>query len=224
MSSSAAILSLPTDVEYLDVGAKEGVERPVLPLPFLQAVQQRSKRAAEIQLSREEFAQRLRQERSEAMAQEEQRLRRGHEAEIEKLRGGVTEAIAAFEAQRSEYFAQVEAEVVQLALSIAAKVLHREAQVDPMLVAALVRLTIEKMREGSSVTVRVGIDGAKAWQQYFANHATHTSVRVVENAEVSGTDCVLETEFGTTHLGLERQLKEVEQGLFDLLALRPNHP
>src|SRR5580704_12297276 len=110
MSSSAAILSLPTDVEYLDVGAKEGVERPVLPLPFLQAVQQRSKRAAEIQLSREEFAQRLRQERSEAMAQEEQRLRRGHEAEIEKLRGGVTEAIAAFEAQRSEYFAQVEAE------------------------------------------------------------------------------------------------------------------
>ena len=45
---------------------------------------------------------------------------------------------------------------MQLALAIAAKILHREAQVDPMLVAALVRMTIEKMREGSSVTVRVG--------------------------------------------------------------------
>jgi hypothetical protein len=32
---------------------------------------------------------------------------------------------------------------------------------------------------------------------------------------------VLETELGDAHFGLDRQLKEVEQGFFDLLALRP---
>jgi flagellar assembly protein FliH len=31
----------------------------------------------------------------------------------------------------------------------------------------------------------------------------------------------LETELGTTNFGLDTQLKEVEQGFFDLLALRP---
>jgi flagellar assembly protein FliH len=32
---------------------------------------------------------------------------------------------------------------------------------------------------------------------------------------------VLETELGTANFGLDSQLKEVEQGFFDLLALRP---
>jgi flagellar assembly protein FliH len=32
---------------------------------------------------------------------------------------------------------------------------------------------------------------------------------------------VLETELGSANFGLDTQLKEVEQGFFDLLALRP---
>ena len=33
--------------------------------------------------------------------------------------------------------------------------------------------------------------------------------------------CILETELGSTDLTLESQLKEIEQGFFDLLAQRP---
>ena len=33
--------------------------------------------------------------------------------------------------------------------------------------------------------------------------------------------CILETELGSTDLTLETQLKEIEQGFFDLLAQRP---
>jgi flagellar assembly protein FliH len=33
--------------------------------------------------------------------------------------------------------------------------------------------------------------------------------------------CLLETELGVADLGLDAQLKEVEQGFFDLLAQRP---
>jgi flagellar assembly protein FliH len=33
--------------------------------------------------------------------------------------------------------------------------------------------------------------------------------------------CMLETELGSTDLTLETQLKEIEQGFFDLLAQRP---
>jgi len=66
----------------------------------------------------------------------------------------------------------VEAEIVQLALSIAAKILHREAQVDPMLVAALVRIAVEKMREGSGVTLRVSPKRVDSWRRYFADLQT----------------------------------------------------
>ena len=68
--------------------------------------------------------------------------------------------IAGFEAERSDYYARVEAEIVQLALAIAAKILHREAQVDPMLVAALVRMAVEKMREGSERDAFAWVPGA----------------------------------------------------------------
>ena len=38
---------------------------------------------------------------------------------------------------------------------------------------------------------------------------------------IEAHNCVLETELGVTELGLDAQLKEVEQGFFDLLAHRP---
>jgi flagellar assembly protein FliH len=176
---------------------------------------------AEVELSSEELAERIRQERAEASGLAEQRVRQEYEPELEATRASIAAAIAQFDLQRSDYFARVEAEVVQLALAIAAKILHREAQVDPMLVAALVRISIEQMCEGSSVAVRVNPARATAWKQYFAGQAKVGQVEVVEDPELSTVDCVVETELGTTNFGLDRQLKEVEQGFFDLLALRP---
>ena len=34
-------------------------------------------------------------------------------------------------------------------------------------------------------------------------------------------DCILETDMGSANFGIDAQLKEVEQGFFDLLAQRP---
>jgi len=89
------------------------------------------------------------------------------------------------------------------------------------LVASLVRLAIEKLREGSSVTVRVGHGRTPRWKEYFAAQSTAARVDVVEDADLSEHDCLLETELGVANFGLDTQLKEVEQGFFDLLALKP---
>jgi flagellar assembly protein FliH len=181
------------------------------------------RRRSEVEFSQEEMAERITRERAEATHQAEQRLRQEYEAKLQAEREPIAAALAAFEAQRGEYFARVEAEVVRLSLAIAAKILHREAQVDPMLLAALVRITIEKMHEGSSVTVRVGAGRSKRWKEYFAGQPSVAHVEVTEDAELSDHDCVLETELGSANFGLDTQLKEVEQGFFDLLALRPDN-
>jgi flagellar assembly protein FliH len=182
-----------------------------------------SRRRVLIEISEDELMERIARERAEATHLTEQRLRQEFESKLQAARGPIASALAAFDAQRSEYFARVEAEVVQLALAIAAKILHREAQVDPLLIAALVRMTIEKMREGSSVTVRVGTGQAKRWKEYFAGQPTVAHAEVTEDAELSDHDCMLETELGSANFGLDTQLKEVEQGFFDLLALRPEN-
>jgi len=46
-------------------------------------------------------------------------------------------------------------------------------------------------------------------------------VEVIADDKLSDLDCVVETELGSANFGLDTQLKEVERGFFDLLALRP---
>jgi len=168
-----------------------------------------------------ELATRIREARLEAVAQTEQRLLRDYEQKLLAARQPIADVVSQFAEQREDYFARVEAEVVQLALSIAAKILHRESQVDPMLVASLVRLAVEKMREGSSVTVKVGPGLSTPWKQYFAAYPNLGRIDVIEVSQLTDQDCILETELGSANFGLDAQLKEVEQGFFDLLAMRP---
>jgi flagellar assembly protein FliH len=168
-----------------------------------------------------QLAARIEQERAAAAYDVEQKLRKEYEQKLLAARAPVATLISNFEAERSHYYARVEAEIVQLALAIAAKILHREAQVDPMLVAALVRLAVEKMRDGSAVTLRVSLGRGESWKKFFASLPGNIRVEVSEDAQLSEQDCVLETELGSANFGLDAQLKEVEQGFFDLLALRP---
>lgn len=174
-----------------------------------------------LELSESEFALRIKQERDDAAREMEQRLRREFDQNLIASNAPLAASIAAFEERCDEYFARVESEVVQLALSIAAKILHREAQIDPMLVATLVRMAIETMREGSSVSVRVDPLRAESMKAYFAGQPSTSSVEVVADAQLSSHDCIVETELGSANFGLDTQLKEVERGFFDLLALRP---
>jgi flagellar assembly protein FliH len=168
-------------------------------------------------LSKAEADERIKLAKAEGALQ----ARQEYEQKLEAVRSSIAAALRTFETERAEYYARVEAEIVQLALAIAAKILHREAQVDPMLVAALVRMAAEKMRDGSSVTVRVGTGNGKRWKEFFDRQSGSARIDVVEDEGLSVNDCMLETELGSTNFGLDSQLKEVERGFFDLLALRP---
>jgi flagellar assembly protein FliH len=223
MSFSAtysSILPLPiSSLQYRDIGDSPNSEAQ--PSETKHAPGHAAKRRPEIEMSEADFGARIRQERVDAATQVEQKLRQEYEQKLLAARAPIVEAVKEFSDQRDDYFARVEAEIVQLSLSIAAKILHREAQVDPLLVASLVRIAVEKMREDSSVTVRVGAGRANAWKQYFAGFPNLMRVEVNEDAQLSDQDCLLDTELGTANFGLDTQLKEVEQGFFDLLALRP---
>lgn len=216
----SAIAPLPiAALQYRDINGSMQAEDALADVDHLTG--RAGRRRAEVEMTEAEFAARIRQERADAVAQVEQKLRQELEQKLLAARAPVTTAVKEFAEQRDEYFARVEAEIVQLSLSIAAKILHREAQVDPMLVATLVRMAIEKMREDSSVTVRVPSGRGASWKQYFAGFPNLMHVEIAEDPQLSGHDCILETSLGSANFGLDTQLKEVEQGFFDLLALRP---
>jgi flagellar assembly protein FliH len=86
--------------------------------------------------SAEEINELLRLARIEAVTETEKRLSGEYREKADKEAEKIRHALELFDAERKGYFSRVECDVVHLALAIAAKVLHREAQVDPLLVAA----------------------------------------------------------------------------------------
>lgn len=212
-----------TSLQYRDISSRRTKAHPVEDEANQEPAEEANRQENDPGASEALLIARIEREKAEAVNAVEQRLRHEYEQKLAAARAPITALLTGFEEQRSEYFAHVEGEIVQLALSIAAKILHREAQVDPMLLAALVRVAVEKMREGSSVTIRVGRGRGQSWKQYFAAIPSMAHVEVAEDEQLSDQDCILETEIGSANFGLNSQLKEVEQGFFDLLALRPNN-
>ena len=59
------------------------------------------------------------------------------------------------------------------------------------------------------------------WRAHFGSAPQWAAVTVIEDANLEVSDCVLETELGSANFSLAAQLKEVEQGFFDVLAQTP---
>jgi flagellar assembly protein FliH len=171
---------------------------------------------------------------SNAAAQKEQKAwSNGHEAgqaearaafeqQIVNLRGEISKALHDFAAERDTYFQRVEGQVVRLTLAIARKILHREAQMDPLLLTGILRVALEKIGANTNTRLRAHPSDINVWRDYFAQaRENFPAPELIGDPEIQSGRCILETELGTTEIGLETQLKEIEQGFLDLLAQRP---
>jgi len=169
-------------------------------------------------ISQEEISRLVSEAHAQGLAQGTgQAAARFHE-ELALERKRVADLILEFQQQRKDYYSKVELELVHLALAIAAKILHREAQVDRMVVAGLAKVMIDRLQQKTNIAIRVRPEDAENWRHYFRDQPV---VKILEDFTLEPKACQLETDLGVAELGLEAQLKEVEQGFFDLLAQRP---
>jgi flagellar assembly protein FliH len=141
---------------------------------------------------------------------------------IAQEREAVGAAIREFARDREVYFHNVEGEVVSLALAIVRKILKREAHVDPMLLSGMVRVALERIGATQSLRLRVHPSQIETWRAYLDSNKDFSPVPELSgDGSLEPNACHIETDLGTTELNLETQLKEIEVGLFDLLAQRP---
>jgi flagellar assembly protein FliH len=144
------------------------------------------------------------------------------EEQLSRERSSLATALTDFARDRGIFYQKVEEEVVRLALSIARKILHREAQADPLLLMGVVRVALDRIEGATGVVLAVHAQQAADWQRYLASRMDPAAMpEIVEDPALAPGQCQLRTAMGTADLGLEIQLKEIEQGLTDLLAARP---
>jgi flagellar assembly protein FliH len=157
-----------------------------------------------------------RETKAEARREWEKEFERG----IAEERSSILKICEEFRRERARYFVGVEAEVVKLALAIAARVLHREAKLDPLLLTGVVRVALEKVAEDSTTVLRVPLNEIEMWQRIFAVNP-ESSLQIVADENLGSGNCVLDTNVGRVELGVSAQLEEIERGFFDLMQQRP---
>lgn len=121
---------------------------------------------------------------------------------------------------RQQMIQQTERQMVQLALTIAKRILRREVTLDPDLTVAMARVALDRLGESSGATIRlhpedyaVAVTGAKdEWESQ--------QVTVISDDKVSRGGCRIESAFGFIEASVEAQFEEIERVV---LADEPSH-
>jgi len=205
----------------------ENVEDAGSPMDPAAPVRSAASRAIDNQLHGE-FEARLSEEKRRAFeAGREQGRQEGHKAEREAQNGSqaatqrervqqAAELLESFTQERDQYLQTVEHEVVKLALAVAARILRREAQMDPLLLTGAVRVALGQLSQSTQVRLRVPPAELALWTEAIALVPNLTvKPTVIDGDGMRLGDCVMETELGTVDLGIRSQLGEIERGFFD---------
>ncbi|MGB7267804.1 MAG: FliH/SctL family protein [Terracidiphilus sp.] len=136
--------------------------------------------------------------------------------EEERRKRQLAGVIASFAEERDRFLHAAEQEVVKLALAVAARILRREAQMDPLLLTGAVRVALGQLAAKSEVRLTVPAADVELWTETIAllpNLTLKPTVAAGEGMRVG--DCVMESRMGTVDLGVRSQLGEIERGFFD---------
>jgi flagellar assembly protein FliH len=139
-------------------------------------------------------------------------------AELQSALERLAASIAELASLRSRLRREAEADLVQLSLAIARRVLRRELAVDPEAVRGLVLGALEKLQSIEIARVRVHPSHAAAIASCLQGLANEKNVEVVPDSACAPGGVIFETQRGNLDASVDTQLLEIERGLADRLS------
>lgn len=143
------------------------------------------------------------------------------ESAVQQARQQLLQALDGFVDERERYFHDIEQEAVRMALAIAARILRREAQMDPLLLSGAVRVALGQLGESTSVRLVVPETDRVLWEESLRlTPGLRLRPEVIGDLRMELGECRIETGFGGADLSLHEQLREIERGFFDRVPQR----
>jgi flagellar assembly protein FliH len=155
------------------------------------------------------------EERAVALNEQQERLEQEYANSIQA-------SANTFDESQRRYFADAEGAVVRLALSIAGRVLHREAQMDPLLLRGAVRVALEDMQQRATCVLEVSAGKSEAWGRWLSDAGMLSRVQIRTKEDAAPGHCRLEIGPSSADLSVHAQLTEIEHGFYDRLQNRPS--
>jgi type III secretion protein L len=155
---------------------------------------------------------------AEAQKEREDVLAKAREAGKQEGMAQATELVLRAKMQAGDILARQERDVVALACKIAEKIIARDIERDPTLLADICAKAVAELRNARAVVLRVNPKSAavlrarKAELMELIGRAVDVAIR--EDAEVAPVGCIVQTEFGSVDAQLPTQFEMLQNVLF----------
>lgn len=146
----------------------------------------------------------------------EQGERAGNEAAAQRgeaILRRLTQTIEELTTLRAQMIHQTERQMVQLALAVARRVVHREVSLDQDLLVAMARVALDRLGESAQVTIRLNPEEYAATGAARVAQLTAANVTVLPDARVQRGGCRVESNLGALDAGVDAQLQEIAHAL-----------
>lgn len=116
---------------------------------------------------------------------------------------------------RAEMVRKTERQLVELALALARRIVHREVTLDRELLVAMARVAIDRLGDRVAATVRLHPDDFAMVSAGGASGGSGPApgVTVVADPRVSAGGCLVESDFGLIDVSIDAQLSELAAAL-----------
>jgi flagellar assembly protein FliH len=138
-------------------------------------------------------------------------------AEMQPVIERLTRSIQEIANLRSRLRREAEADVVQLALAIARRVIHREVAADPDALRGLVIAALEKLQGQEISRVKVHPSHVATVKAGLQQALSEGVVEVLADSSHELGSVIFETTRGNLDASVDSQLQEIERGLTDRL-------
>ena len=153
--------------------------------------------------------------RREAEAEAQQRFSATMQATAEKL----AQSMKLLADVRPRLCKEAESDLLRLAMAVAKRILHRELNVDPMALQALVKVCLDRLGRQDQYHVRVSPTLAESVRTVLTKLSSR-AIDVTADANLEAGGLIFETNRGQLDASIHSQLAEVERGLIDRLENR----
>lgn len=114
---------------------------------------------------------------------------------------------------RAQMIHQTERQIVELALAVARRIVHREIALDHDLLIAIARVALERLGESAQVTIRLHPEEFQAISASRVAEFAGTNVKIAPDARVGRGGCRVESEMGMLEAGVDAQIHEIARAL-----------
>ncbi len=140
-------------------------------------------------------------------------------AEVEEasqpLRERMAESLVEISNLHTKIATRAERELVQLAIEIAKKIVHREVTVDREVALTLARVALARLHTRTMASVHLHPDD-HAYLSAHPERLGNGSIEIIEDRSVTRGGCLVRTEMGDLNATIEQQFAEIERGFLSL--------